>query len=74
LVEEGEKIARGRDVMPLITDESPYFYESGTNDRIFEALRRIQEVKGPVTVRLVADEDISTVDRLRVRFEIGTSS
>ena len=72
LVNEGEKVSRERRVMPPLTPDNPHFFAEGTNERIFEALRQIQAVKGPTTVRLVAAEDISTVDRVNVRLEVGS--
>jgi len=66
-----EKRARSLRVAPLLTPENPYFYASGTNERIFEALRKIQAGGGVSHVSLVAAENITTVDSLRVRFEIS---
>lgn len=70
LLNETEQRARERGVAPLPTRENPLFYPTGTNERVFEALRRIQSEGGTASVRLIAAEDISTVDSPRVRFEI----
>jgi uncharacterized protein (DUF3084 family) len=70
LLNETEQRARERGVTPLPTRENPLFYPTGTNERVFEALRQIQSEGGSVEVRLIAAEDISTVDSPHVRFEI----
>jgi uncharacterized protein (DUF3084 family) len=72
LVNSGEKAARERGVTPPLTPEAPNFYAGGTNERIFEALRQIQAHKGTVDVRLVAADDLTTVEPLRVRFDVGS--
>lgn len=74
LANEGESVARGRGVTPPLTPDAPNFFAAGTNERIFEALRRIQDHDGPVGVRLVAADDLSTVEPMRVRFEVGATS
>jgi uncharacterized protein (DUF3084 family) len=71
LLNETEQRARARGVTPLPTPEDPLFYPTGTNERVFEALRQIQSEGGTVNVSLIAAEDISTVDAPRVRFEIA---
>lgn len=70
LLNENEQRARERGVMPLLSPQNPFFYPLGTNERVFEALRRIQAMGGIVRVRLLAAENISTVDSPRVQFEI----
>lgn len=70
LLNENEQRARERGVMPLLTVENPVFYPPGTNVKVFDALRRIQAIGGIVRVRLLADEDITTIDSPRVKFEI----
>ncbi len=72
LAQHGEDAARDRNVQPLLPPGEPFF-ASDTNERVFEALRRIQAAGGTVTVRLVADADITTLDQPRVRFEIAKS-
>lgn len=71
LVNEGEKTARSHGVMPPQSPSNPDFYAAGTNERIFEALRRIQAIKGPARVRLLAATDLSTADAAKVRFDIS---
>jgi hypothetical protein len=70
LADVGEKAARERGVAPPLTPDRPNFYAAGTNERIFEAIRQIQAVKKSVQVRLVAAENLSTIEPLRVRFEV----
>jgi uncharacterized protein (DUF3084 family) len=70
LLNENEQRARERGVMPLLTEESPFFYHPRTNEQVFDALRRIQAMGGIVRVRLLAAENISTVDSPKVKFEI----
>ncbi len=70
LLNENEQRARERGVMPLLTQENPFFYPSGTNEQVFDALRRIQAMGGIVRVRLLAAENISTIDSPKVKFEI----
>ena len=71
LVNAGERAARERGVSPPLTLAVPNFYASGTNERIFEALRRIAGADRPVTVRLVAADDLTTVEPLDVQFEVA---
>lgn len=70
LVNAGEGVARGRGVVPLVSEKNPSFYAEGTNERIFDALREVQMRARTVRVRLIAAEDASTIDNLRVRFDI----
>jgi len=70
LVNAGEAVARQRGMAPLVTTEHPNFYADGTNERIFDALRAVQMQVRQVRVRLVAVEDFTTVDNLRIRFVI----
>lgn len=69
LLNVGESEAVKRAVVPILRG-SAKLYADGTNERLFEALRRIQAMGKPVEVRLLADEDLTTIDQLRVRFEI----
>ncbi|MBV9467895.1 MAG: hypothetical protein JOZ57_01465, partial [Abitibacteriaceae bacterium] len=71
LISEGEKAARAKGVMPPVSPDNPNFYALGTNERIFEALRRIQAIKGPARVRLLATDSLNTVEPLRVRIEVS---
>jgi uncharacterized protein (DUF3084 family) len=73
MVGQGEQLARQRGVAPLLTQDDPNFFASGTNERIFEALRQVQSHNGSVGVRLVASDDLTTVEPLRVRFEVDAS-
>lgn len=71
LVNDGEKTARSHGVLPPQAPDNPDFYAAGTNERIFDALRRIQAIKGPARVRLLAAADLSTADTAQVRFEVS---
>jgi len=73
LINEGEKVAREHKVAPPLTPDNPHFYGPGTNERIFEALRQIQAINGPANVRLIAVEEISTVEPMHVRIEVAAS-
>jgi hypothetical protein len=59
--------------MPLLLSEKDKFYAADTNERVFDALRRIRSVGGPATVNLVTDSNITRLDQLKVRFEIAPS-
>jgi uncharacterized protein (DUF3084 family) len=69
LLNVGESEAIKRAVVPILRG-SAKLYADGTNERLFEALRRIQAIGKPVEVRLLADDNLTTIDQLRVRFEI----
>lgn len=69
--------ARQRGVEPPISRDSPNFFASDTNDQIFEAMDRIKTLRekgGRISVRLVAADDLSTIESPRVKFEVGTSA
>jgi uncharacterized protein (DUF3084 family) len=70
LTDDGRTVAIGRKVNPPQSPQEQYFYAAGTNVALFAAMRRIQAAGKTVTVRLVAADDLSTVEPLRVRFEI----
>jgi uncharacterized protein (DUF3084 family) len=70
LTDEGAAQARQRGAVPLVMSRNEPFYVEGTNERIFEALRRIGAMHKPALVRLIADEDILTSQPVKVRFEI----
>ncbi|HEY0075892.1 MAG TPA: DUF3084 domain-containing protein [Abditibacteriaceae bacterium] len=69
LLNVGESEAIKRAVVPILRGDAK-LYADGTNERLFEALRRVQAMGKPVEVRLLADDDLTTIDQLRVRFEI----
>jgi uncharacterized protein (DUF3084 family) len=71
LMNQGESAARAKGVMPVISTSSQFFYAGGTNERIFDALRRIQTLSATARVRLIAAQDLTTVEPLRVRIEVG---
>lgn len=73
LIEDGRKEAVKRKVDPPQSPDEPNFFASGTNVSLFEALRRIEAGKRVMRVNLVAAQDLSTVEPLRVRFEIESS-
>ncbi len=70
LLNLGQQRAETVGVMPPFLPEEPYFYASGTNVRIFAALRAIEASKRRLQVNLVAYKALSTVEPLQVRFEI----
>jgi hypothetical protein len=67
LVNQGEKKAREKGSLPVTTETSP-FYAAGTNERIFEALRKIQTYTGLVDVKMTAAQNITTIDSMQVQF------
>ncbi len=69
LANEGQRTAEKGGVQPPLSRDVP-FYALHTNERIFEALRSIQALKSLANVRIVAAEDLSTANPLRVRFEV----
>lgn len=71
LLDAGDQESNDRDVRPLLLNDQK-LYTDGTNEKLFEALRRIQAAGKPVEVRLIAEDDLSTIDQLRVRFEVGS--
>jgi len=70
LLDLGREQAVAQNVTPPFSPASPNFYSSGTNERMFQALRDVEALKRPATVKLVAASDLSTVDPLNVRFEV----
>jgi uncharacterized protein (DUF3084 family) len=74
LTDDGRNEAAQRRVNPPQSPQEQYFYAAGTNVALFAALRRIEAKGKPVTVRLIAADDLSTVEPLRVRFEIEGDS
>ncbi|HEX8833667.1 MAG TPA: hypothetical protein VF719_05675, partial [Abditibacteriaceae bacterium] len=73
LVNAGQEAAQDRGVVPLLDERNPYFYAAGTNERIFDALRTIQMRATTTRVRLVAADELTTVEPMRVRFEVEGS-
>ena len=71
LLNESEKRGRDRKVSPLLTPENPYFFAPGTNEQVFAALKAVQAKGGNVHVNLLAAENMTSVDSVRVRFEIA---
>jgi hypothetical protein len=70
LLNEAESLARAKGVLPLLGPDYMYFFAPGTNERVFEALRTIQSLKAPAHVRLLAAQNINTVEPVHVRFEV----
>lgn len=73
LVESGRDVAEAKGIRPPQSPQLPDFYATGTNEQLFEALRRISAAKRPVPVSIVASEALNTAQPLRVRFEVGSS-
>jgi hypothetical protein len=71
LIEEARRNAIALKVSPPLSPESPTFFASDTNQKILDALREVQKVKRPVSVRLVAARDLNTAEPLQIRFQIG---
>ena len=71
LIEAGRAAAVRRGVNPPESPDDPNFYENGTNEQIFDALRRISTRRETVNVSLVAADDLSTVEPMRVRFLVS---
>ena len=74
LVEAGREVAGQSGVTPPLSPEVPDFYALGSNERIFEALRKISALDGPARVTLVTSAPISTADQLSVRFKVEPAS
>lgn len=74
LTEAGQKEAARRGVNPPQSPDEPNFYAQGTNVALFEALRRLEASRRPQRVNLVAAGPLSTVEPLRVRFEVEASA
>ena len=70
LVEAGREVAGQNGITPPLSPEAPDFYAPGSNEQIFEALRKVSAYDVPVRVRIVTATPIATTDQLRVRFEI----
>lgn len=74
LINEGGKIAREKGVTPLLSEQVPDFFAAGTNEQIFDTLRALQAQGKPMLVRMVAAEDIYSVDPVSVRFILDSES
>ncbi len=70
LLDAGESEANKKGVVPILK-RGEKIYADGTNERLFEVLRRVQAIGKPVEVRLVADANLTTIEPLRVHFEVG---
>jgi len=55
---------------PLIT-ENDNFFDGDTGPKLFEALRQLQRIGRPVSVRVIAARDLDATEPLQVRFQIG---
>lgn len=73
LVDKGEEKARAVGMVPLLKQDE-VFYAEGTNEQIFEALRRIQDFNKRVTVKIRAKEPTTAIERLQIRFEISEAA
>ena len=73
LVNQGEAKAVKKGSLPITTESSP-FYAAGTPERIFEALRQIQSHTGTVDVKMVAAQNITTIDSMQVKFIVTDNS
>ena len=71
LIEIGRQTATQKGVNPPQSPDEPTFYANGTNEALFEALSLVKAQNKTVRVRLVAAQDLTTVEPLRVRFEVA---
>jgi hypothetical protein len=71
LTDAGKVYAERAGIQPARAPSAPEFYVRGTNELVFETLRKIAAIKRPVRVHMLAAEDLSTVDQLKVKFELG---
>ena len=70
LVNAGRDFASQNGVSPPLSPDQPDFYAPGANEQLFKTLRAISAINGPTRVRILTLQPISTVDQLRVRFEL----
>ena len=70
LADAGREVATRNGVTPPLSPEAPDFYATGSNEQIFEALRKITAQDGLARVTIVTAQPISTADQLSVRFEV----
>ena len=70
LTDAAREVARKNGVDPPLSPDARDFFASGSNEQIFEALRKISALDGRARVRLLTDKAISTTDQLSVRFEV----
>ena len=70
LADAARDVAAQQGVAPPLWRDSRNFYASGSNEQVFDALRQIKAINGPVRVRIVTEEPISTADLLSVKFEV----
>ena len=70
LVESGREVATQKGVTPPLWRDAPNFYAPGSNEQLFQALRKVSALGAPTRVRIVTAEPIATDDQLRVKFEV----
>lgn len=73
LANKGQSAAEGQGVQPPLARDVP-FYGPLTNERIFEALRKIRALQGRALVRIVAIDDLLTSSPLRVQFDVDPAA
>ena len=73
LANKGQSTAEERGVQPPLARDVP-FYGPLTNERIFEALRKIRALQGRALVRIVATDDLPTSSPLRVQFDVDPAA
>jgi len=74
LVNRAGATARAKGMIPLLSEENPDFFAAGTNERIFDTLRKVKSLDSKTRVRLVADDDLLTIDNPSVRFQIDSGT
>lgn len=70
LIEKGRLAATEKQVNPPLSPVRPDFYNVDTKVKLFQTLRKLESLKGPVTVKLLADGNQTTVEPLKVRFAV----
>jgi len=70
LINAAEVRTRNLGASPILTKEEPHYWPSGTGERVFEALRRIQALGSKAEVQLVAARDISSIGPMQIRFDV----
>lgn len=71
LVDTARRNAVKRGAYPPLSPDAQNFFDGDTGPKIFNALREVQAIGRPVTVRIVAARDLDSAEPLQVRFVIG---
>ncbi len=71
LVDDARLSAVKNGASPPLSSEEQNFFDGDTGQKLFDALRQVQKVGHPVTVRVVAARDLDSAEPLQVRFVVG---